>query len=513
MDSLQAHPLNGTEGISGAPIWSPDSGSFAFGVGNELKKIELAGSSVRTLGTSKTPVGSGSWSKEDVIVFGGRGAGGLQQIPSSGGTAQALTIASRGFHTFPWFLPDGRRFLYLVTAPLSIHIGSLDSKPEEQSNAPLLTGTSDAMYLPGPDPFVGHLLYTRNATLMAHPFDANLLQVSGEPVPIADRIAAPNPILSFFSISMNGVLSYRSGDGLARTLVLRDRKGTDTPIASDPLDARNPRLSPDGKRVALIVGGDLWVFDLGGRPPIKLTFGREAATPLWTKDGKRLIFETNTVDPEFQGARGQSVNSGSLLSVAADGSNPALERASPEGHFHAYGWSPADELIAVKYGEGGRNTDIVKMSPAEKAQVLPVVQTPAPEGGSGMSLSSDSRWLAYSADTTGAFEIWVRAFGEAGAPIRVSPNGGSDPVWSRNGRELFYIQGSRLMAVEVDTRSGFTFKSPVSLFDIAPEAGTQPSAYDVTEDGRFVFLRSSTGVSTPVTLVFDWTSKLKKKTE
>jgi Tol biopolymer transport system component len=342
---------------------------------------------------------------------------------------------------------------------------------------------------------------------MAHAFDANALQFQGEAVPVAEQVASPNALLSIFSLSTNGVLAYRSGGGTARTVVLRDRSGQDRAITPNPAAVRNPRLSPDGKRLAIAVDGDLWVYDLEGRPPIKLTFGRDAATPLWTRDGKRLMFETN-VKSEARDASGQPVQvaQGSLLSIAADGSDPMPEPVSPPGHFHAHGWSLSGELIVADM----ENRDVAKFLPNPKAQVIPVVKTPAAEAVNGLSLSSDGRWLAYVSNATGADEIWVKPFTEAGAPIRVSPAGGIDPLWAKSGRELFYIQGNRLVSMEVDTRSGFAFKPPTPLFDAPALPGQQPPSYDVTADGRFIVLRSSNSVTTPVTVVINWTSKLKK---
>jgi hypothetical protein len=200
-----------------------------------------------------------------------------------------------------------------------------------------------------------------------------------------------------------------------------------------------------------------------------------------------------------------------LLSIAADGSGAAPQPASPSGHFHPYGWSPAGELLATQYPTDtpSANTDIVSFRPAANAEIKPVVQSPANEGQSGFSLSQDGHWLAYAANTTGSNEIWVRPYGSAGAPIRVSANGGVEPVWSRNGKELFYIEVARMMSVAIDTRSGFDFKPAVRLFDgAAPPINQQPPSYDVTSDGRFVLLRAGTTTATPITVVVHWTSKI-----
>jgi hypothetical protein len=160
---------------------------------------------------------------------------------------------------------------------------------------------------------------------------------------------------------------------------------------------------------------------------------------------------------------------------------------------------------------GSSNADIVAFQPNATAEVKPVVKTSADEGALGISLSSDGRWLAYSSNTTGTVEVWVKPHGQPGSPVRISPNGGVEPLWSRNGKEIFYIERDRMMSVAVDTHSGFDFKQPVPLFSgVAIPQAIQPPSYDVTPDGKFILLRSSTTTSAPITLVMNWAAKFEK---
>jgi serine/threonine-protein kinase len=228
-------------------------------------------------------------------------------------------------------------------------------------------------------------------------------------------------------------------------------------------------------------------------------------SPFWTPDGKRIIYEVNAPN-EARDSTGKtpSVSGGSLLSLPGDGSGVSPEPASPSGHFHPYGWSSdGKDLIATQYD--GSETNVVRFPPAANGTILPLVKTPAAEGQNGLSTSPDGKWLAYSSNTTGAFEIWVRSLTETGAPIRVSPNGGIDPLWARNGKELYYFEGTRLMAVDVDTRSGFNFKPAVRLFDVPyMNAFGQPPHYDVTAKGEFLLLRPANPTVSPITVILNW---------
>jgi eukaryotic-like serine/threonine-protein kinase len=515
LDSIDAKPLAGTEG-SQAPAWSPDNRYLVFGVGNQVKKVTVADGVVQTLCTSATPVGTIAWSKDDILLFGGRGEGALQQVSIAGGNPVAVTSVNSPkavFHTFPSFLPDGRHFIYFAGGPgiinRGVYVGSLDVKPETQDSTRLLDATSNAIYVAGANPWQGHILYTTQTTLMAHPFDAKKRQLRGDPVPVAEPIAAVNPALNIFSASGN-VLVYRAGAGTFRTPTVADRSGNERPLVSHPIKVENPRLSPDGQRLTLIVDNNLWVYELGGRPPIKLTSGGSPGSPLWTRDGAKLLFEANAPS-ELRDASGKplDVSVSSLVSIRLDGSN-SIEPASPPGHFHAMGWLPSGEVLAVNLPVGS-NPDIVAFQPNATAEVKAVVKTSADEGGSGASLSSDGRWLAYSSNTTGTVEVWVKSNVQPGSPIRISPNGGVEPHWSRDGKEIFYIERDRMMSVAVDTRSGFDFKQPVPLFGgAAPPAGIQVPSYDVAPDGKFILLRSSTTTSAPITLVMNWAAKFQK---
>ena len=428
------------------PFWSPDSGSIAFFAGGKLKKVDVTGGPAITLCDASSGEG-GTWNRDGTIVFAPTTTGGLFRVSAAGGQPTAVTsldpAQKQTSHRWPQFLPDGRRFLFLAEPGAAVSVGSIDSPEIRQ----LFNADSRAEYAPP-----GYLLFVRQGTLMARPFDASRAELAGDAVPVAEQVRF-NAIAgrAAFSVSPAGVLAYRTADSLTGSPVWVDRGGREVstlvklPLAS----AEFPRLSPEGKRLALVVSGDVWVYDLEGRPPIKVTFDGDHFAPLWTPDGRRLVYENSTP--------------AGLKSLPADGSGGTPEIMTPAIHFHPHGWTPDGQELLVVGLDRPTGNDILRIRPGEKSEPQVVVQTPASEGALGTSLSPDGRWLAYTSDATGQTEIWVRAFPGPGAAIRVSPSGGVEPIWARNGRELYYFEGSKVMAVAVDARAAFNFTPPTIL--------------------------------------------------
>jgi Tol biopolymer transport system component len=496
LETMDVRELPGTENVRFS-FWSPDSRSIAFFADQKLKRLEIAGGMPRTLADVGGPgVGGGTWSPDGTtIVFGGGATGGLRKMPAAGGpTTPATTVdAARKevVHIAPAFLPDSRRFLFRVI-PAGIDLGSLD-QPERTR---VLDNGAPALYAAP-----GYLVYVREGRLMAQPFDASAGTLSGEPAILAEQVAPDRPS---FSVSPTGVLAYQSGNSQAGGVpVWVSRAGRELgPISAGLGVVEYPRLSPDGHRLAVVLAGDIWVHDLRGRPPIRLTFGgrdNQALSPIWTRDASRLVYE---------------VGGGGLSSVPADGSERAARSASPAGHYHPHGWSlDGRETFAVEFVSGG--TDIVAIQAAEPFAKRAIVQAPGSQGQRGASLSPNGRWLAYTDDPTGSLEIWVRPFDAPGAAVRVSPSGGMEPLWSHSGRELFYREDGKVMSVSIEMGSELKFTPPVMLFDsqlLYVPAGGQPPTYDVAPDGRFAFLKPPAAIgSDPLTVVVNWVEELDRR--
>ena len=478
----EARQLSAIGAIRRPAFWSPDGKFIGYWTGGKLGRVAVDGGPPEAIADAKTFIG-GSWGRANDIVYATEE--GIFKVPASGGAPTKLTVIDKsrgeGAHALPRFLPDGRHFLYLRqsrnTANAGLYVGSTASAPDRQDLARLVATGQGGAYMPGDDPGRGHLLFAREGLLMAQPFDAGRLALSGEAQPIVkERVLVSSDIYASFGVSDTGTLLYLPALMQSGSLVVIDRSGKAAAIrgATNLGRATNPRLSPDGRHIALIVNGDLWVYNAGGTPPIKLSFGGERYSPIWTPDGKRVLFEVD----------GKTT----LFTIPADGSSATAEPAGPEGHFHPHGWTADGQLVAVRLIDG--NGDLVRFAPRPDGKPEPIQETPANEGMSA-SVSPDGKWVAYSSDATGRAEIWVRPLPGPGSPIRVSPDGGFEPVWAKNGRELFYEVAGKIMSVPI-TVSGaeFSFKPPVELFAAPTSFGiTQPPTYDVTADGYFLMVQ------------------------
>ena len=480
----------------GRPFWSPDGRSIGVYDAGKIRRIDVDTGTMETVCDVPGLSGIGSWNKDDVIVFSvttSDGNEGVMRVHAAGGTPARVTHTDRAHdqlgHGNPQFLPDGRFFVYqaVVRAGLrDLYVGSIDGSPDDQNQAPLLSVAGVVLYAPSPDPRNGYLLFMKEGKLMAQPFDNRQRRLAGSSVVVPGQ--ASNEIASLEFMGAADLLTYRR---LARpdgSLVLVDRNGRETPaLGGTVIDGPEfPRFSPDGRRLALVVNGDIWVYDLGGRPAIKLTFDGTSFAPVWTPDGRRLIFETPS----------------SLRSIAADGSERESRPASRNGHYHAHSWARGGgELIGLEFV--GLVARIVAIPADGTGEPRAIVNTRG-GGNDAAAISPDGRWLAYSALTTGQSEIWVQPF-PSGAPTRVSARGGFEPVWRRDGQELFYLEGQKMMAVAVKTGEPFSPGEPSALFDGPYLRQQQPPSYDVSADGRFLMIKPVTPVEPPITAILNWT--------
>jgi len=484
-DSLEAHPIPGTEGAR-APFWSPDGRSLAFRLGLDIRRVDIAAGTTETVVSGGVAVDGGDWSREGVMLF-GNSAGGISRVPAKGGEPVAVTSANARADVHqeaPVFLPDGRHFLYMRHAigaeGTGVYLGSIDVAPADQSATPLLLADDGPKFVSGADERSGHVLFQRRGTLFAQALDLQALQLRGEAIPVATGVAGGD-VNNHMSASANGdLLAYRprtAGSQTLRKLVWVDRNGRQEPLPLEPGGYEDPMVSPDGSRIALALtaGGDaprdIWIWHVARQTLSRLTF--EAISefaPLWTRDGARVVFN--------QGANG-------LFSKAADGTGSAERVGTPGGA--AFGWGADDRLITASPGRG----DIGVVEPNGERRVL--------LGGnfteSVPAMSPDGRWMAYESDESGQLEIYVRPYPnvEQGKWL-ISSGGGIRPRWSPTGTDVFYIGPSQMMAVRVNTRSGFTPDRPVPLFAIQPYVIlVRPRSYDVSADGKRLLMLVETG--------------------
>jgi Tol biopolymer transport system component len=520
LDTLKAKPI-APWSQNPVPFWSADSRFIAFQQDGKLKKVDIAGGPPITLCEAPLAFAGGSWSKDDVILFGNRG-GGLMQVPAAGGVPSPVTkldtAREESSHAIPWFLPDGRHFLYLrKTAAVErtgIAIGSLDATPDQQDSRLLVVSSYAGVYTPAPDPRdatkgLGFVLFLRDATLMAQPFDAGNLAFKGEPVPVGENIGGVNYGFGFFSASKTGALVYRGG-GTAGTsqLVWFGRDGKTLGVVGGSGPYNSLALSPDGSRAAVergeTSGTDLWLMEtVAGGKVERFTFdsGFESA-PVWSPDGTRILYSST---------RGGGRD---LYQKFSNGSgNEDLLFKSPEQKYPS-DWSRDGHTLLYTALDPKTQADVVALSldGDHKASVFLNTQFNEVHG----KLSPDGHWIAYESSESGKAEVYVQPFpasaDRAGKHL-ISNGGGSEPLWRRDGRELFYRNGGDVMAVDITPGPVFKASAPRKLFQ-ANFAGLNGGGYrwDVTGDGKRFLIKTVGGENAqePMALVLNWTAGLRK---
>jgi eukaryotic-like serine/threonine-protein kinase len=516
LDSLEARPLPGADSDSpNLPpfFWSPDSRFIAFQSSGSLEKIDVTGGPAQPLSDVHGTAVGGSWNRDGIIIF-PQARGPIFRVSADGGSATPVTAldASRGDITdsYPVFLPDGRHFLYvrLAAAPHSgIYLGSLDVKPSEQPTTRLLPDTAMPVYVPSSDAAPGYVLFVRNSVLLAQPFDERHLELSGEPVVVADHVGSEGGF-GFFSASRTGMLVYRNGRQ-EQYLQFRwfDRQGKVLGSVGEPGGYITAVLSPDGTHAAISRFGEIptniWLLDLLRGTSTRLTFGSSALWPVWSPDGSAIVFSSrgNLYRKLANGAKEEE--------LILQGGEPAPTSWSRDGRFLLY------SVVDPK-----TNADLWVLPLAGDKKPVPLLRTGFNEQEG--HFSRDGRYVVYTSDESGRNEIYVCQFSsdsagsaaELGAKWLISNSGGSEPRWRGDGKEIDYrASDGRLMTVEVVTTPAFHAGAPVALFQTPPAYGPAGlPRWDVTPDGRrFLFATpGEQAAAAPFTVVLNWQAALKE---
>ncbi len=501
MDSPEAEPVPGTEGAV-APFFSPDSQWVAFFAGGALKKVSASGGAAVTLcaALGGSIFYSGSWGPGDTIVFNDSSNGGLWTVSAAGGASQQLMTLKPGDFAleFPEILPSGKAVLFTGGSANDLHVGIRSQQSGERRD--LMAGTRPS-YAP-----TGHLVYAQAGTLMAVPFDSQRLGVTGSPVPVLEGVLqSPSTGVAQYSFSSTGSVAYVAGSlGTGRKLVWVDRKGAEQPLPAPAHSYRSPRLSPDGRRVAVAIaeqGANIWLYDLARETLTRLTFGGGSSnTPIWTPDGKRIAFNSSLGGPV------------QVFWQLADGSGTAERLTAGEAVQIDGSWSPDGQVLAfVDINPAtGRDIWILHVSGDRKPQ--PFLRTQFNE--TAPSFSPDGRWLAYASDESGRYEIYVQPYPGPGGKWQISTEGGTEPAWGHNG-EIFYRSGDKMIAVETTTQPTFSADKPKVLFvgHYVPSLLTNTN-YDVSPNGqRFVMIKEDeqAATATQINVVLNWFEELKQK--
>jgi Tol biopolymer transport system component len=507
--SLTSVPLAGTEGAS-FPFWSADSKNIGFFADGKLKRIDAVGGPPLTLCDAPTGVG-GTWNREGVIVFAPNGGGPLHRVSASGGKSSPVTALDSASHEtshrWPWFLPDGRHFLYRAGSNGSdstIRLASIDS-PGHNSRV-IIPSRFNAIYSEG------YLLFLRESTLMAQPFDANRLSTTADAVPVAEQIQTMSgPGRAAFTVSANGFLVYRAGSGgQIVQLAWFDRSGKQTATLGESEISGGIHLSPDRKRASIgtydvaTAKYGIWLYDVARGLKTRFTSDpAEERETTWSPDGRSIVFNSNRKG-HYDLYRKPSNGAGVEELLYADDKDKYPTSLSPDGK----------SLLYMVYNDPSSKNQlwILPLDGMQTGERKPVPLANTTVNSTWGEFSADGRWIAYASDESNRNEIYVAPYPGPGGQQRISTAGGVQPLWRSDGKEIFYIApDNRIMAAEVGYKGDVLEVVAVRpLF--GPIVVLQGHAYDVSADGQRFLARTAADLTNTgtLTLVQNWTATLKK---
>lgn len=491
-ESLEARPLSGTDGAAG-PFWSPDGLTVGFFAQSKLKRISLATGDVATVCEAQAGGGGGTWNRAGVILFAPGLDGGLYRVAAAGGAPTPVTTIDpaheEASHLWPVFLPDGTHFVFRIMGrdDSGTYVGSLDSPEHKRVSA-----ETSSLGFTLPD----YLVFERDRTVMAQRMDLSRLELTGEPMRVAEGVEVIGPTAAF-SASASGVLAYWSGGLDITQLTWVRRDGTVVGTVGQPAGYRHLALSPDGRQVAadrFDTPPSIWLLDVARGSATRVTFGAKfESSPVWSPDGQAIAFAS---------ARDSPPNV-YLKRLGTSGEDERLFRDRLQSFPET--WSPDGRFVAFDKIDPKTSDDIWVLPLFGDRKATPFLATSFAE--SYARISPDGRWMAYSSNESGKADVYVTRFPQPGGKWQVSSDGGSYPVWRHDGRELFYrARDGKLMAVPVGPGSEFDPGVAVPLFE--PHAAISDvgagTFYDVAPDGRFLVNVLVERTSPPVTVVLNW---------
>lgn len=468
IDNFEAQPVSGTEG-GREPFFSPDSQWLAFFLEDgSLKKVPVTGGPSLTVSDPFPTFGSADWGEGDVIVS--TGSSGLFTVSAGNNKPRQLTkldlSRKERLHRYPKVLPGGKQVLFTIVGETNAQAAVASLSDGSVRILEDLGSASYTRYLQS-----GHVVFTRGKDLMVAPFDLGGLKLKGNPVPILSGVY----FMANLHFSTNGTLLYLPDTVMNNNTVMWvDRSGQATPVLSRAGNYRSPKISPDGRRFAVQLGNDIWIYEFVTGRGLRLTFDGENQGPIWSPDGKTIAYSSNRNG--FWG----------LYSVIVDQSAAPQLLLTRDQRIIPYSWNPRDSLLTVMYSMSATNTDIGFLKPGDTT-LAPFLNSPFIEDTP--RISNDGRWMVYFSNETGVVEVYVVAYPDGKEKIPISRGGGMYPVWSQDGTEVFYRRNTRVYAVPVETKGTFIAGTPRVLFE-----GRYLTGFDVSPDGsRFLMIKNDAG--------------------
>jgi serine/threonine-protein kinase len=507
MDSLETSQIAATEDASG-PFFSPDGLWVGFFAGGLLKKVSIDGGPPLTVCAAPPNSRGATWGREGFITFLPVFGTGLSRVAETGGIPEPVTRATATWeefdHRWPQALPDGSLLFTLWPGGVYAPLGRPRIVVRPAASEELRTVAEDTSF--GRYSRSGHVVYTRDQQLLAVPFDPEGMAATGSSMSLGVAVLSDdNTGAAHFDISEDGTLIYVPGlASTDRSLVWVDRDGVARPLGAPAHRYIGARLSPDGTRVAVTIEGttwDVWVYDIDARTLERRTFESENAFPLWSPDGERLVFSSNLSGPL------------NLYWMPSDGSARPQRLTDSDLNQIPMSWSGDGRHLAyIEYAVEQRE-EIFVLQIDEDSDPFPLVQSPA--GDRWPRFSPDGNWVAYVSDEVGVDQVFVVPFPQGLPRRQLSIGGGRDPMWSRDGRELFFRFGDRMFVIDVDPGAETVFGRQRLLFEGRFRRPTGPLPnYDVTVDGTgFVMLQGGGSVApaTRIHVILNWFEELRQR--
>jgi Tol biopolymer transport system component len=512
LNQQTATPIPGTEDAV-QPFFSPDGQWIGFFANGKMRKVSLHGGPATPLCDAPIPHGA-NWVSDGTIIYAPNLGSGLMRIPSAGGTSQMLTTpdgqGQELSHRWPQVLPGNKTVLFTIqvatqasyddarVAVLSLETGKWRT---------LLDGGSYARYVPS-----GHIVYVRAGALQAVPFDLARLEVTGPPAPVQEGVitTAATSGGAEYDVAESGLLAYVPGSARPpdRSLVWVDRQGVSKELPAPLNTYVSPRISPDGKLVAvqIVTAGpqDIWIYEFGRNTLARFTFGSEGALPLWTPDSRRIVYRSRV--PKL-----------SFLTKLADGSG-AEERLFAKDFDDPsatpYSVSPDGKILLFGHLGSGGALGTYSLSLDGSGKIQPYLQSTFNQFQA--QFSPDGHWVVYTSNESGRDEVYVQPFPGPGGKWMISTDGGTYPLWARNGREVFFRNADKMMSAPVETQPTFKAGTPRMLFQGGGYLGGVLGLgnYDVAPDGQHFLMikqKEEPASSKELAITLHWTDELKRR--